>query len=301
MRRFSAFLVVLALVASACSSSSGGGVIGSVGDTDVTESDLGDFFESDTLPIDESLRDAVFALLAREVLVQGIMSDFGLALDEAEVDIVYDDLIAQMEAAGVTPGDFLGVPDASLGMVRFNAEIGVLRDQAIRGLIAQPETLDVFFSDPGAYTTVCVRHLLVETNDEALDAIDRLEAGELFPDIATELSLDTGTPNGDLGCSVASRYVPEFAEAALTGELGTLVGPVETTFGFHVLVVDDRTAPTEEQLKSDPETFMTDQDMSTLWGDWFNATLDAAEVDVDPKYGTWSAVGIVPPDDTSGE
>jgi parvulin-like peptidyl-prolyl isomerase len=267
----------------------------------VTEADLGDFFESDTLPIDESLRDAIFALLAREVLVQGIMTDFGYELDESEVDIVYDDLVAQMEAAGLTPGDFLGVPDASLGMVRFNAEIGVLRDQAVRGLIAQPETLDVFFSDPAAYTSVCVRHLLVETNDEALDAIDRLEAGELFPDIATELSLDTGTPNGDLGCAVASRYVPEFAEAALTGELGTLVGPVETTFGFHVLVVDERTAPTEEQLKADPETYMTDQDMSTLWGDWFNATLGAAEVDVDPKYGTWSAVGIVPPDDTAGE
>ena len=294
LRKILALVAVLSLVAVACSSA-GSGVVGTVGATEITEADLGALFESETLPIDETLREAIFALLALEVLVQALNVEFGLELDQDEVETVYQDLIAQMEQAGVTAADFLGLPDASVDMVRFNAEIEVLRGQVIDGLIQQPETIEAFFSDPGAYTTVCVRHVLMETVEEADAVLARLEAGEEFALLAAD-SLDTGTPEGDLGCSLAVRYVPEFAQASLDAELGVFVGPVETQFGFHVLVVDDRTAPTEEEIKADPQAYLTDAESSALWGEWFSETLRDAEVTLDEKYGFWSAVGIVPPD-----
>lgn len=295
MRKLSALIVVLALVAVACSSA-GSGVIGSVGDTDITEADIGELFESDTLPIDESLREAIFSLLAREVLLQGLRADFGLELDEAQVEVLYADFVAQMEQAGMTPEQFLGASDASLEMVRFNAEIGVIRQLAIDGTIQRPETLEAFFSAPEAYTTVCVRHVLVATAEEAEDVRARLEDGEDLAAVATEVSLDTATPGGDLGCALAGRYVPEFAQATVTAEVGAVFGPVETEFGFHVLVVGERTAPTEEEVKADPRAYLTDADMNVLWSDWFNETLRAADVAVDEKYGSWTPVGILPPD-----
>ena len=294
MRKIFALIAVLSLVAVACSSA-GSGVVGTVGATEITEADLGELFESENLPIDENLREAIFALLAREVLLQGLSADFGLELDQDEVESVYEDLIAQMEQAGVTPADFLGLPDASVEMVRFNAEIGVLRGQVIDGLIQQPETIDAFFSDPGAYTTVCVRHVLMATVEEAEAVLARLEDGESLAVLAVD-SLDTGTPEGDLGCSLAARYVPEFAQASLDAEVGVFVGPIETQFGFHVLVVDERTAPTEEELRADPQAYLTDAESSGMWGEWFNDTLRDAEVTLDERYGFWSAVGIVPPD-----
>ncbi len=294
LRKLSALIVVLALVAVACSS--GSGVVATVGATDLTEADIGDFFESDTLPIDESLREAIFALLAREILLQGLGADFDLELDQTEVDSVYGDLIAQMEEAAMTPEDFLGVPDASVAMVRFNAEIGVIREQVVEGLIQQPETIEAFFSEPVAYTTVCVRHVLVATTEEAEDVLARLDGGEDFAAVATEVSLDTGTPGGDLGCSPAGRYVPEFAQASVTADIGALTGPIETDFGFHLLVVDERTAPTEEEVKADPQAHLTDADVNAIWTEWFNETLQTAEVTLDEKYGFWSSVGIIPPD-----
>ena len=294
MRKIFALIAVLSLVAVACSSA-GSGVVGTVGATEISEADLGELFESENLPIDENLREAIFALLAREVLLQGLSADFGLELDQDEVELVYEDLIDQMEQAGVTPADFLGLPDASVEMVRFNAEIGVLRGQVIDGLIQQPETIDAFFSDPGAYTTVCVRHVLMEKVEEAHAVLTRLEAGESLAVLAAD-SLDTGTPEGDLGCSLASRYVPEFAQASLDAEVGVFVGPIETQFGFHVLVVDERTAPTEEELRADPQAYLTDAESSGMWGEWFNDTLRDADVTLDEKYGFWSAVGIIPPD-----
>lgn len=294
LRKIFALIAVLSMVAVACSSA-GSGIVGTVGATEITEADLGALFESATLPINENLRQTIFALLAREVLLQGLNADFGLELNQDEVETGYQDLIAQIEQAGVTAADFLGLPDASVEMVRFNAEIGVLRGQVIDGLIRLPETIEAFFSDPGAYTTVCVRHVLMETVEEADAVLSRLEAGESFAVLAAD-SLDTETPEGDLGCSLAQRYVPEFAQASLDAELGMFVGPVETQFGFHVLVVDERTAPTEEEFKVDPQAYLTDAESSGLWGEWFNDTLRDAEVTLDEKYGFWSAVGIVPPD-----
>jgi len=295
LRKLSAIIVVLAFVAVACSSG-GSTVIASVGGTDITEDDLGVLFESSTLPIDESFRSTLFGLIAREVLLQGLATDFGLELDQDEVESTFSNLIDQMEEGGMTPEDFLGLVDASVEMIRFNAEIGVLRQQVIDGSILLPEITDAFFSDEATYTNVCVRHVLVETAEETDQVITRLEGGEDFGDVATELSLDTGTPGGDLGCSTASRYVDEFAEASLTADVGTLVGPVETQFGFHVLLVYDRSAPTRDEVQADPKSYLTEVEMSGLWSDWFNEALRDAEVTLDEKYGFWSPVGIIRPD-----
>jgi len=295
VKRLVPFIVVLALVAGACSDTSGAVIATIDGDTEVTVGDVAELFDSDTLPIDSGLRDAIFAVVAREILVGGLMSQFGVGLDTARVDEVYDGLIEQMEASGLTPEDSLGIPDAGVGMVRFNAEIGVIRQQATEGLAADPEFVDEYFSDPAVYTTVCARHILVETEDGANDVLARLEGGEEFAAVAAEVSLDS--PTGDLGCAYASRYVTDFAEATMTADIGAFTGPVETTFGFHVLIVDDRTAPTLDEIAADPLSFFGDSDLNAIWTQWLNDTLGSAEVELDPKYGTWSDVGIIPPED----
>lgn len=295
MRKLSVLIVVLAVVAVACSSS-GSAVIASVGGTDITEGDIGALFESNSIPMDESFRSTLFAVIAREVLLQGFVADFGVDVDEAEVETVVAGFTAQMEEAGATPEDFLGVPDASTEMVRFNAEMSVIRQQAIDLLIQLPEAMSAFFSEPLAFTRVCVRHILVETVEEAEAVLARLEGGADFAEVATEVSLDTGTPGGNLGCSTASRYVTEFAEATMVADVGALFGPVETSFGFHVLVVDDRSAPTEEEVKADPRAYITDTEVNGLWTDWFNEKLRVASVTVDEEYGFWSPVGILRPD-----
>jgi parvulin-like peptidyl-prolyl isomerase len=294
VKRLLLLIVVLALTVAACSDSAGQVIATIDGETDVTLGDVTELFESDTLPVDGTLRDAVFAVIAREILVNGLMDDFGVELDEDAVDELYDNLVTQIEDNGSTPEETLGIANAGFEMVRFNAEIGVIRQQATDEITSSPEFVDEYFSDPATYTTVCARHILVETEAEANDVLTRLGDGEDFADLAAEVSNDS--PTGDLGCSVASRYVTEFADATMTAELGEYTGPVETDFGFHVLVVDERTAPTTEEIQADPSAFLTNDDLGAIWGEWLNGQLGAAEVDLDPEYGTWSDVGIVPPE-----
>lgn len=90
--------------------------------------------------------------------------------------------------------------------------------------------------DPPNY--LCSSHLLVETEEEAQDALVRLDEGEDFAELAMELSIGPSGPSGgDLGCAVEGSFVFEFEEAAYAGEAGDVVGPVQTSFGWHLISI----------------------------------------------------------------
>lgn len=83
------------------------------------------------------------------------------------------------------------------------------------------------------------RHILVESEEEALEALQALQNGESFADLARAISTDTGSGyrGGELGEAYVGNYVSEFRQAIETAEIGELIGPVESEFGFHIIQV----------------------------------------------------------------
>ena len=77
---------------------------------------------------------------------------------------------------------------------------------------------------------VRARHILVETEDEAKKAYERVKGGEDFAKVAGELSKDPGskTEGGDLGFFTKDRMVEPFAETAFKLEPGQISDPVKT-------------------------------------------------------------------------
>jgi len=71
---------------------------------------------------------------------------------------------------------------------------------------------------------------------------DRILGGEAFTDVATAESGDPATAanGGDMGPQARSDLDPVLAEAASKARIGRPTGPIETSFGFHVLQVDRR-------------------------------------------------------------
>ncbi len=84
-------------------------------------------------------------------------------------------------------------------------------------------------------------HILVKGEPKAKEIMERLKKGEDFGKIALEFSeCPSKKRGGDLGWFGRGRMVREFENAAFAGEKGTLVGPVKTQFGWHIIKVLDK-------------------------------------------------------------
>jgi parvulin-like peptidyl-prolyl isomerase len=101
--------------------------------------------------------------------------------------------------------------------------------------------------------TVRARHILMrgaEARPRAEQALARIRGGESFESVARELSEDEATreQGGALGSFPRGRMVPEFEQAAFSASAGEIVGPVESSYGQHVILVEERTPPLERTL-----------------------------------------------------
>lgn len=100
-----------------------------------------------------------------------------------------------------------------------------------------------------------VSHILFADGDdtlaEAQAALERLNAGESFEDLATELSDDPASADsgGSLGELVEGFYVDEFYQSAMSlTEVGQVSDPVETEFGYHLIRLDSMSSAQIEPL-----------------------------------------------------
>ena len=91
------------------------------------------------------------------------------------------------------------------------------------------------------HNEVHASHILVATEKEALDLKAKIEKeGEKFARVAKRNSkCPSSARGGELGWFGKGQMVPEFEQAAFNAEVGKVVGPVKTQFGFHLILVDE--------------------------------------------------------------
>ncbi len=291
LRKSAALLLVLALALSACG---GDEDIAGVGEAVIRLSDIEALFDGGA-PDDESFREMLFSRIALEALNQALGERYQVSPDYAGAEEDARELEGLLDEAGYSIGDYLGLENASYDMLLMHARVWAVQEATLDKLLLETEVVDDLFTDPGTMTSVCVRHVLVATEEEAEAVKARLVAGEDLAAVAAEVSLDTGAEGGDLGCAAAGGYVEEFAEAALAAPIGEVTGPVETEFGYHVLVVSERTVPTREEYLADPWALLSDGQLSGIWAEWMADVLEEAEPWVAAEYGTWTPAGIDAP------
>ena len=88
------------------------------------------------------------------------------------------------------------------------------------------------------------RHILVETQSEAVEIIELLIGGASFVDLAKERSTGPSGPNvGDLDWFVSGQMVKPFSDAVASLENGRYTtDPIQTQFGWHVILREDSRA-----------------------------------------------------------
>lgn len=93
------------------------------------------------------------------------------------------------------------------------------------------------YYDEGYAPMMEAQHILVETEEEALEAIQRINDGEEFDAVAREISKDGTASNGGLLQPFKTgQMVSEFEEAVKGLENGKMTEtPVKSQFGYHVI------------------------------------------------------------------
>ncbi len=84
-------------------------------------------------------------------------------------------------------------------------------------------------------------HILVQTEQEAKDLAAQINNAEDFANLAALHSLcPSGANGGDLGFFPRGMMVKPFEDAAFALEIGKVSGPVQTQFGWHLILVTEK-------------------------------------------------------------
>ncbi|HMG28342.1 MAG TPA: peptidylprolyl isomerase [Acidimicrobiia bacterium] len=130
-----------------------------------------------------------------------------------------------------------------------------------------------------------VSHILVPSQQLAAGLAAQISAGASFEQIASQQSTDTASARdgGALGCIDGQQLAPAFQQVAASLPLNQVSAPVQTQFGWHLILVRD-TIPFE-QLQNGLRQRLEQQSPAAQRK--LIARVARADVDVDPRYGRW--------------
>lgn len=151
--------------------------------------------------------------------------------------------------------------------------------------VEEKDAQDYFKAHPDEFSgdQIRVRHILVRTEDEAKQVLDRLAKNERFEDLAKALSQDSATAakGGDLDYLKREQLFPEFARAAFELKAGEVSGVVRTPFGYHIIKLVDRKkgSPLKyEQIKDQLQRRLLEERRTQRFQQWMKDLEAAAKI-----------------------
>ena len=144
---------------------------------------------------------------------------------------------------------------------------------------------------PASLGVMCVRHLVVEQEAKAKEALAKISAGADFAEVAGEYSIEPnakesgGALSGaNNACMLLSEYQsgfdPGFTAGALLAKSGVATGPVKSSFGYHIILI----RPFVE-VAADISALLETNAGELL----FNGYLATTKIKIDSAYGVWNS------------
>lgn len=307
MKKLTLVLAVAALALAACGGA--GQVAATVDGFEITVGDVEGLIhaEGSTISKDTFAQYLGFEI-ARQIMVAAVEAEYGIEISDSEMDAEADRIYQEGKLEGETKEAFVNSRGVTEAFLMNFAQQRLISEQVLELLAAdfprppQDQIDDQMAAAGWELTVVCAAHILVETEEDAQAVLAEVQDGRDFAEVAVEKSTGPSGPNGgDLGCQSPAEYVPEFRDATLAAPVGAVYEEiVQSFFGFHVILVTERTDPNPEDLPSEDEVveLMNLNAANSVFEPWFVEQLLAADVVVDENYGTWDPTPpgqVIPP------
>lgn len=160
----------------------------------------------------------------------------------------------------------------------------------------EKELLEFYEENKQFLITMKVSHILIEAREgtatdeekqaakeKAQELIVKLNTGENFSELAKEYSDDPGTaPSGGLMeyyfTENDTNLDPKFTEGAYELTIGEYSKePVESSFGFHIIFVEDK-KESFEQLREEVENYILQDEKNKMFSDYYDKIYEEAEI-----------------------
>jgi parvulin-like peptidyl-prolyl isomerase len=245
--------------------------------------------EYEQVVLSRLIRREVLAAEAEAAGIEVTDQDVADRMEQIRADFENEkEFLAEIERQGLTLEEVEGLVRDSLIEERLREEI--------TGNV-EPTTAEVeSFYDESVerFTEVRTAHILVETNKEAINVLERLEAApqdeieSTFADLAKEFSIDEASAKngGDLGYQNPSGFVPEYSQALGSLDEGEITEtPVRSQFGFHIIRLIDRRVTPFEEVREQLTEELRGQQQEDEWTEFLGRAYEEADVDINSRYG----------------
>ena len=216
-------------------------------------------------------------------VVRDVLAEYKITVSDADRQAFRDQLAGSDQLAGYPTGlaDYV---------INLYAEQGALSkvDKASASKVE-----DLYNSAPGASGMMCLRHLVVEDKATADKALAEYNDGADFADLAGKYSTEQNASESggalrdttnDKDCIAVSQYQRQFdldfVRGALTAKAGEVVGPIKSSFGWHLI----EARPFSEIKDSLVSIFADNTGAALADALWLNS-----DVRVNSQFGKWDA------------
>ena len=277
-------VLVLGVFAGACEKAEEPGeveVVAKINDVEITRDEFYDYL------IQQNGPEVLEALILEKMVMMEVEANDVEITEEA----IQEELTEMKNSYG---GDeafeealvYYGFTEESvMNNIRLNLGIEALMEPYID--ITEDEVLQYFISNKEEFDTteqVNASHILVDTEEEAMDIKQQLDEGGDFAELAAEYSKDPSNAGqgGALGFFGKGQMVAPFEEAAFSMEPGEISEPVQTDFGYHIIRVEEKTEGQEaklEDVSDEIREILKEEKMNSAYSVWYEDVQEKYEVE----------------------
>lgn len=236
------------------------------------------------------LQDMVIHQLIIDVLILQLVEEEGIIVTDMDVEEHLQEIIKEFPDEETF---IMILGQAGFTLEEFKEDLWIqVATEELMNLLLEGETITLehieeYFQKNqdlfgGEDEKVHASHILLDTEEKALEVLTYLEE-KPFQELAAQYSnCPSGSSGGDLGFFARGQMVPPFEEAAFTIEVGEVSQPVETNFGWHLILVHERIEPILldfDAIKEEVEFYYLEERKHILINALLEKTMEEAEIE----------------------